>query len=218
MQMSDPKNMSEPGQLRAPKEASEQFQDMSANELRQIARKLATCTADKEAQQMSHRCCEVAAVLDAAGESVPAAGNTASSDDIVERLHRACGYETVTPAVRSFQAGATNGLVLDAAQYIDDLERELAGVRAERTEAEASCDRLRAQYDNVREMNIRINGAYMARLFKAQEVIKPFAEFADPTNRLPPDFTITGGSPMAKRQLTMGHCYDAREWIKAAEG
>jgi hypothetical protein len=40
--------------------------------------------------------------------------------------------------------------------------------------------------------------------------LKPFADYADPRQFMPADMVITQGSPMAKRQLTMGDCYTAR--------
>lgn len=43
--------------------------------------------------------------------------------DIVERLRRACGYENATPQVRTLQSSASNGLVLDAADEIEQLRR-----------------------------------------------------------------------------------------------
>ena len=45
--------------------------------------------------------------------------------DIADRLHNACGYETIDPQVRSFQSSATNGLVLDAASEIKRRRRGL---------------------------------------------------------------------------------------------
>jgi hypothetical protein len=60
----------------------------------------------------------------------------AARADIVELLRRACHYDNIGPRVRSFQSGASNGLVLDAADYIETLERQLA-------EAQAEVERLR---------------------------------------------------------------------------
>lgn len=45
---------------------------------------------------------------------------------------------------------------------------------------------------------------------RLQAALKPFAEYADPRVIVPFDFVITNGSKMAKRQLTMGDCYEAR--------
>jgi hypothetical protein len=43
-----------------------------------------------------------------------------------------------------------------------------------------------------------------------REALKPFADYADPHGRFPPNLSITVGSDIAKRQLTMGDCYKAR--------
>ena len=45
-------------------------------------------------------------------------------------------------------------------------------------------------------------------------VLKPFADYADPTNRMPADLTVSAGSWRAKRQLTMGDCYVARRALE----
>lgn len=45
--------------------------------------------------------------------------------DIVEQLERACGYENITAEVRTFQSAATNGLVLDAAAKIKELQKAI---------------------------------------------------------------------------------------------
>lgn len=44
---------------------------------------------------------------------------------------------------------------------------------------------------------------------RLREALRPFADFADPRGVVPADFVITQGSSMAKRQLTMGDCYEA---------
>lgn len=54
--------------------------------------------------------------------------------------------------------------------------------------------------------------AAVAALKKALE---PFAKFADPTGAFSDSFKITAGSGMARRQLTMGHCYRAKEALAA---
>lgn len=41
--------------------------------------------------------------------------------------------------------------------------------------------------------------------------LKPLADFADYTRKFPADMPISAGSPLAKRQLTMGDCYEAVE-------
>jgi hypothetical protein len=48
----------------------------------------------------------------------------------------------------------------------------------------------------------------------AVAALKPFADFADPHNRAPDHLVITVGSSMARKQLTMGDCYKARQALK----
>jgi hypothetical protein len=45
---------------------------------------------------------------------------------------------------------------------------------------------------------------------RLEAALQPFADFADPREKMPPDFVITPGSAMARRQLTMADCYAAR--------
>lgn len=52
------------------------------------------------------------------------------------------------------------------------------------------------------------NGALITQLCAA---LKPFAGYADPRGGIPRSFLITHGSPLAKKQLTMGDCYDAKK-------
>lgn len=49
------------------------------------------------------------------------------------------------------------------------------------------------------------------------EALRPFAEFADQDHIVPRRYVITQGSPLAKRQLTMGDCYEARAALAAIE-
>jgi hypothetical protein len=56
------------------------------------------------------------------------------------------------------------------------------------------------------QRSIERNSRLVARL-------KVFADFADSQRRMPRDLVITNGSSMAKRQLTMGDCYDAADAI-----
>lgn len=46
---------------------------------------------------------------------------------------------------------------------------------------------------------------------KARDALRPFADYADPSRRIRPDHVLTAGSQLAKRQLTMGDCYAARD-------
>lgn len=56
-------------------------------------------------------------------------------------------------------------------------------------------------------------------LAECLNALRPFAEFADPRRVVPPGMPITQGSSMARRQLTMGDCYFARDtwdrWSKS---
>lgn len=53
------------------------------------------------------------------------------------------------------------------------------------------------------------------RLTKCEEALKPFAEYAD--TRFPADAAVTKGSPMAKRQLSMGDCHRAYNVLNGLE-
>jgi hypothetical protein len=55
-----------------------------------------------------------------------------------------------------------------------------------------------------------------AKIQQLRAVLKPFAEYADKTHTFPPDTVITMGSPMSKRQLTMGDCYGALHVLEGA--
>jgi BMFP domain-containing protein YqiC len=43
-----------------------------------------------------------------------------------------------------------------------------------------------------------------------EAALRPFADFADPRNKIPADMVLTAGSSMARKQLTMADCYAAR--------
>lgn len=49
------------------------------------------------------------------------------------------------------------------------------------------------------------------------EALKPFAAYADPKNKMPPDMIISNGTPMARRQLHMGDCYNAKYAIEKSQ-
>jgi len=61
--------------------------------------------------------------------------------------------------------------------------------------------------DNIGQQQLIYH--YERVITQMQQALKPFADFADPTRKLSPQFEITAGSRMAKRQLTMGDCYAA---------
>jgi hypothetical protein len=44
---------------------------------------------------------------------------------------------------------------------------------------------------------------------RLRAALKPFADYADPSAVFPPTIEITKGSRFARRQLTMGDCYEA---------
>jgi hypothetical protein len=51
-------------------------------------------------------------------------------------------------------------------------------------------------------------------LDRTMEALQPFAVYADQRGKIPIDYQITQGSPVAKRQLTMGDCYKAKEALE----
>lgn len=53
---------------------------------------------------------------------------------------------------------------------------------------------------------------------KLVEALRPFADYADPRCAAPDDLVITQGSGFAKRQLTMGDCYNAAEALATQAG
>lgn len=55
------------------------------------------------------------------------------------------------------------------------------------------------------------------RLFLAEKALKPFAEYGDSNQKFPRGGQISHGSSMAKRQLTMGDCYDAAAALKGID-
>jgi hypothetical protein len=44
---------------------------------------------------------------------------------------------------------------------------------------------------------------------RLRAALKPFANYADPSGVFPPTVEITTGSRFARKQLTMGDCYEA---------
>ena len=53
------------------------------------------------------------------------------------------------------------------------------------------------------------------RVNRLEAALEPFANFADERRIMPPEMHITPGSYMAKRQLTMGDCYKAKEVLES---
>lgn len=56
----------------------------------------------------------------------------------------------------------------------------------------------------------------LSDLARMKAALEPLAEYADPHNRVPADYEITKGSPLAKRQLRMSDCYAARLALRHA--
>jgi len=50
----------------------------------------------------------------------------------------------------------------------------------------------------------------LKRVAVLEAALRPFANYADDRKVMPPEWPITLGSAMARRQLTMGDCYAAR--------
>lgn len=48
-----------------------------------------------------------------------------------------------------------------------------------------------------------------SRILALEKALQPFANYADSRNVVNPEFIITAGSSIAKKQLTMGDCYRA---------
>lgn len=99
--------------------------------------------------------------------------------DIVERLRTAYRRENYA------------GVLFEAADEIERLNRQANAMRNghlgavnKLRKAEAEIERLRA-------------------------ALKPFADYADPSGVFPPTIEVTTGSRFARKQLTMGDCYEA---------
>ncbi len=83
---------------------------------------------------------------------------------------------------------------------------ETASLKERVAELEGTVSRIKAQRDNA----LLGMEAFSNRAAAFEEALKPFAEFADPRNMIPPDTILTAGSPMARKQITMSDCYAAR--------
>ncbi len=51
--------------------------------------------------------------------------------------------------------------------------------------------------------------ALRSKVEELKAALRPFAAFADPRNKIPPDTILTAGSAMARKQITMADCYAA---------
>lgn len=60
-------------------------------------------------------------------------------------------------------------------------------------------------------------GTLLERNTALEAALRPFAEYADPRGNVPAHLQITSGSSIARRQLTMGHCYTARAALTGKE-
>lgn len=69
------------------------------------------------------------------------------------------------------------------------------------------------QLDNlVNELELR-----RGQIARLKDVLKPFADYADPRGVFPTSMTITTGSDYAKTQLKMGQCYLAKTVLNDLE-
>lgn len=100
--------------------------------------------------------------------------------------------------------------------------------KAETVKVGASEDQMRAALEHVLVSHRAQLPSYTIRTIEAalsaptpepsrhgveamREALKPFASFADPTRKVPRGMPVTVGSRIARRQLTMGDCYDAAD-------
>ena len=60
--------------------------------------------------------------------------------------------------------------------------------------------------------------AQAAQIEGLRKALEPFAAYADPHGAFPADLPITSGSSMARKQLTMGDCYNAAEALSQFKG
>lgn len=91
-------------------------------------------------------------------------------------------------------------------------------------ELQEAARRILYQPDNMggRYLSIRADAIHasfgIARLVKPLvDALKPFAEYGAMNRKFPRGGQITHGSSMAKKQLTMGNCYDAADALKVIE-
>ena len=132
---------------------------------------------------------------------------TQTDDTLVEQAlndlrDQACGIHLhSTDAAEKACAKGVRAIEKQAAR-IRSLEQEVA--EGKKTELE---QRHRAQDEESRAMFAE------SQLSEARELLGPFARYADQQHRVPADMPITHGSPMAKRQLRMGDCYDAANFL-----
>lgn len=110
---------------------------------------------------------------------------------------------------------------------IERLQQRLTDAAAWQAEHQAENDRLRAGQDWQRGEieRLRAENAELYRLRGAAQdicedlraALKPFADYADPRNGVPPSFQITAGSSMARKQIIMQDCYRARDAFEQQE-
>lgn len=77
-----------------------------------------------------------------------------------------------------------------------------------------ACDECGGSTDTVARWN---NPALLRRVEELEAALRPFADFADPNNRIPPDIILTAGSAMARKQITMANCYAARAALSTTD-
>lgn len=124
------------------------------------------------------------------------------SSDLVKRLREAEVWEKCIKAREANTPDHMTDLGIEAADRIEALEGENERLRKLLFAAGEQSQREADKKD-----------AAEARAERLRVALEPFAAFADERNTVPPDYQITSGSPIARRQLTMGNCYNARKAI-----
>lgn len=90
--------------------------------------------------------------------------------------------------------------MFDGDPVIRKLSTEIERAHSRNAELLSEASELAADLRRVMAENERLRAA-----------LKPFADYADPRNGVPPSFQITAGSPLARKQLLMQDCYRARD-------
>jgi hypothetical protein len=91
-------------------------------------------------------------------------------------------------------------------ERIEELETENEVLRSDIKELVQECN----EQARLNGMGAERELALRAEVMRLTEALKPFADYADPTNRVSGHLTVSAGSFMARRQLTMDDCYKAR--------
>lgn len=120
-------------------------------------------------------------------------------------------------AARSPAPAADGEVALALRRIAGEAERDHPSIIKMRLgEAADLIRRLVAERDETQTEVAQLHGAANRLQVLAKEYValraalKPFADYADPTGRVPPDLSISAGSHMARRQLRMSDCYAAK--------